>query len=427
MIISNPGNFIVSFINGNISKTLYDMISGNNPKNNNDINIITKQIIFFIYSLIAVYVSGNWYYLMFYDDGTGIPNSHKFDKLLDTITETGGIIFRYFRLGSQLEPVWLMNLFLCKILKHIIVSGYGWIESLLSTMFVSILPSELYHDLSQTVNIVIKNHQFLFIIFTIQMIQWIVKYSDSVYSNFKTYNLYSGAVNSYNKYANQGIDTNKGPKLSINKTKLPKNKFHNFLVMTIILNIFIGVKGLTYGLMSSIGIKPPILETIEGGIKFMKELPSWLILGPFVLVILFIIAIIVNIVVVIRISGFLCIVYLYIYSYLGANFRGGSNALSTFYNNIGKPNVCKESNSFSDKISKIISFVYQNLSLFIVAICTIISIQVYMKLIKNQSAATSLVSMNIIIVVIIMIIISYNTFKTKTDLQDYNYIEPYNL
>jgi hypothetical protein len=119
--------------------------------------------------------------------------------------------------------------------------------------------------------------------------------------------------------------------------------------------------------------------------------------------------------------------YLYIYSYIGARLRGGSSALDNFYATIGKSNVCKESNSFGDKIMKFISFIYDNLTLFMIAICAIISMQVYINTIKNQSAAASLVSMNIIIIVITMVIVSYNTFKSKTDLRDYNYIEPYNL
>ena len=425
--IADPGYFIYSLINSEISKPLYNIISRNEKKNNKDVITITNQIIFFIYSLIAVFISGNWYYLMFYDDGTGVPNSHKFNKLLDTITDTGGMIFKYFRLASQLQPVWLINLFLCKIVKYVVVSVYGLIEKLSSIVFSSILPSEMFYELSQIAKLVVENPKFLFIIFTIYITRWVIKYSNEVYNNYRIYNLYKGDAKSYEKYSDRGIDTDKPPKMTINKVKLPKSKFYNFLVMAIILNIFIGVRSLTIGFMTAIGIQPNIIETITSGIKFMEELPYWLVLGPITLIILFILAIIVNVVVFIRIAGFICILYLYIYSYIGPRLRGGSSALDNFYISMGKSNACKESNSFGDKIMKIISFIYENLTLFIIAICAIISIRAYMNTIKNQSAAASLVSMNIIILVITMVIVSYNTFKTKTDLSDYNHIEPYNL
>lgn len=426
-LIADPGDFIYSKIFYKISKPLYNMISRNEKKNNKDVIVITDQIIFFIYSLIAVFISGNWYYLMFYDDGTGIPNSHKFNQLLDTITDTGGLIFKYFRIGSQLQPVWLINLYFCKIVKHIIVLTYGWIESLSSSVFQTILPSEVYYELSQTIKTVVENHKFLFIVFTIHMIRWVNKYSNEVYQNYRIYNLFKSDAKSYEKYADQNIDTDKPPKMKINKAKLPKSKFYNFLVLAIILNICIGVRGLAIGFMTAIGIQPNVIETISRGIQFIEDLPYWMMLGPITQIILFVLAIILNITVLIRIGGLICIWYLYIYSYMGARLRGGSTALDNFFNEIGKPNVCNETNSSGDKIMKIISFIYENLTLFIVVACAIVAIRVYMKTIQNQSAAAMLVSLNIVIIVIAVVVVSYNTFKTKTNLQDYNYIEPYNL
>ena len=111
--------------------------------------------------------------------------------------------------------------------------------------------------------------------------------------------------------------------------------------------------------------------------------------------------------------------------------RGDSKtALSDFFKNIGKYNPCESSlsNAFTRLITSFISFLYENLTSFIIVCFSIWSILIYRKTISNQKSAAALIGTNMVIITIAIVAGIINSYKNKNkvNLQDYNYIEPYN-
>jgi hypothetical protein len=397
------------FIRDKIATRVYKYTAGNDRKNNKDIDIITKQIILLIYAFIAVFVSGNWYYIMFYKDASGIPNSSKFNGMIDTIAEKGGPLFRYLRLDSQLQPLWLANVFLCNVTEFIITTGYGYFEFFayyLSLMFIfnRIFPRE-YDVIRSSYKTIISNKQLLFILFTFFIIYCILKYSSSLYKAYQTY---------------------KNPKTK----KLPKTS-STILKMIIVFNLLFGVKTIVSPLLKGAGIKYDDSKGMIGNaLGLFKSILYFLALGPILYIIIFFIALAVNIMIM-RISGLFVIVYLYIYAYFGAMLRGDSKtALSDFFKNVGKYNPCESStsNAFTRLMTSAISFIYANLTSMIVVCFSIWSILVYKFTISNQKSAAALIGANMVIITISIVASMINSYtsKNKVNLQDYNYIEPYN-
>jgi len=397
------------FIRDKIATRVYKYTSGNDPKSNKDIDIITKQIIMLIYGLIAVFISGNWYYIMFYKDANGIPNSSKFNGMIDTIVEKGGPLFRYLRLDSQLQPLWLTNVFLCNVTEFIITTGYGYFEFFayyLSLMFIfnRIFPRE-YDVIRSSYKTIISNKQLLFILFTFFIIYCILKYSSSLYKAYQTY---------------------KNPKTK----KLPKTS-STIIKMIIVFNLLFGVKTIVSPLLKGAGIKYDDSKGMIGNaLGLFKSILYFLALGPILYIIIFFIALAVNIMIM-RISGLFVIVYLYIYAYFGAMLRGDSKtALSDFFKNVGKYNPCESStsNAFTRLMTSAISFIYANLTSMIIVCFSIWSILVYKFTISNQRSAAALIGANMVIIAIAIVASMINSYtsKNKVNLQDYNYIEPYN-
>jgi hypothetical protein len=154
-----------------------------------------------------------------------------------------------------------------------------------------------------------------------------------------------------------------------------------------------------------------------------------MVLTPFIFLIIFCIAFIANMLL-LRVSGLICVIYLYLYSYFGAYIRGADkeNTLSKMFRNINDENPCKPSisNAFTVAISKFINFIFTNLT-FVVIICySILSIMIYLKKITNKFAAGFLIGINGIIIIFAIIASIINSRKTQIDLRDYNYIEPFN-
>ena len=397
------------FIRDNIARRFYKYTSGNDPKNNRDIDIITKQIIMLFYGFIAVFISGNWYYIMFYKDAAGIPNSTKFNGMIDTITEKGGPIFRYFRLDSQLQPLWLINVFFCNVTEFVITTGYGYVEFFayyLTLMFIfnRIFP-RTYDVIRSSYKTIISNKQLLFILFTFFIIYCIIKYSSGLYKAYQTY---------------------KNPKIK----KLPKTS-STILKIIIVFNLLFGVKTIVSPLLKGAGIKYDDSKGMIGNaLGLFKSIMYFLAVGPILYIIIFFIALALNIMIM-RISGLFVIFYLYIYSYFGAMLRGDSKtALSDFFKNIGKYNPCESSlsNAFTRLITSFISFLYENLTSFIIVCFSIWSILIYRKTISNQKSAAALIGTNMVIITIAIVAGIINSYKNKNkvNLQDYNYIEPYN-
>ena len=403
------------FIRDKIATRVYKYTAGNDPKNNRDIDIITSQIIMLIYASLAVFISGNWYYIMFYRDANGIPNSIKFNNMIDTIASKGGPIFRYLRLDSQLQPLWLANVFLCNVTEFIITTGYGYVEFFayyLTLMFIvnRFFPRE-YDIMRSSYKTIISNKQLLFILFTFFIIYCIIKYSSRLYTAYKTY---------------------KNPKTK----KLPKTS-STILKMIIILNLLFGVKTIVAPLLKGFGVKYDENKGVLGkAFGLFTSILYFLAVGPILYIIIFFIALAVNIMIM-RVSGLFVIIYLYIYSYFGAMLRGNSDdsggsksPLSDFFKNINKYNPCDPttSNAFTQLITSCISFLYENLTSMIIVCFSIWSILVYKFTISNQTSAAALIGTNMVIITIAIVAAIINNYKNKNkiNLQDYNYIEPYN-
>jgi hypothetical protein len=404
------------FIRDKIATRVYKYTAGNDPKNNRDIDIITSQIIMLIYASLAVFISGNWYYIMFYRDANGIPNSIKFNNMIDTIASKGGPIFRYLRLDSQLQPLWIANVFLCNVTEFIITTGYGYVEFFayyLSLMFIfnRIFPRE-YNIIRSSYKTIISNKQLLFILFTIFIIYCILKYSSTLYNMYMTY---------------------KNPKTK----RLPKTS-STILKVIIILNLLFGVKTIVAPLLKGFGIKYDDNKGVMGkAFSLVISILYYLAVGPLIYIIIFFIALAVNIMIM-RVSGLFVIIYLYIYSYFGAMLRGNSDddsggsktTLSDFFKNINKYNPCDPttSNAFTQLITSCISFLYENLTSMIIVCFSIWSILVYKFTISNQTSAAALIGTNMVIITIAIVAAIINNYKNKNkiNLQDYNYIEPYN-
>ena len=403
------------FIRDKIATRVYKYTAGNDPKNNRDIDIITKQIIMLIYASLAVFISGNWYYIMFYRDPNGLPNSIKFNEMIDTISSKGGPIFKYLRLDSQLQPLWLTNVFLCNVTEFIITTGYGYVEFFayyLSLMFIvnRVFPRE-YDIIRSSYKTIISNKQLLFILFTFFIIYCIIKYSSSLYTAYKIY---------------------KNPKTK----KLPKTS-STMLKMIIILNLLFGVKTIVAPLLKGFGVKYDENKGVLGkAFGLFTSILYFLAVGPILYIIIFFIALAVNIMIM-RVSGLFVIIYLYIYSYFGAILRGNSDdsggsksTLSDFFKNINKYNPCDSStsNTFTQLITRGISFLYENLTSMIIVFFSIWSILIYRKTLSNQKSAAALIGSNMVIITIAIVAAMINSYKNKNkiNLQDYNYIEPYN-
>jgi uncharacterized membrane protein YidH (DUF202 family) len=75
-----------------------------------------------------------------------------------------------------------------------------------------------------------------------------------------------------------------------------------------------------------------------------------------------------------------------------------------------------------------ISFVFENLTSMIIVCFSVLSIMVYRKTMTNQKSAAALIGSNIVIITIAIVASVINNYKNKNkvNLQDYNYIEPYN-
>ena len=406
----------IKFIHDKIATRVYKYTAGNDPKNNRDIDIITKQIIMLIYASLAVFISGNWYYIMFYRDPDGLPNSIKFNEMIDTISSKGGPIFKYLRLDSQLQPLWLVNVFLCNVTEFIITTGYGYVEFFayyLTLMFIvnRFFPRE-YDIMRSSYKTIISNKQLYFILFTFFIIYCIIKYSFRLYIEFIIY---------------------KNPKIK----KLPKTS-STILKMIIILNLLFGVKTIVAPLLKGFGIKYDENKGVMGkAFGLFTSILYFLAVGPILYIIIFFIALAVNIMIM-RVSGLFVIIYLYIYSYFGAMLRGNSDddsggsktTLSDFFKNINKYNPCdsSRSNAFTQLITRGISFLYENLTSMIIVCFSIWSILVYRKTLSNQKSAAALIGSNMVIITIAIVAAIINNYKNKNkiNLQDYNYIEPYN-
>ena len=196
------------------------------------------------------------------------------------------------------------------------------------------------------------------------------------------------------------------------------------------LSVAIIIIGLIAFFAGIIGIKietVTLASTINAAFKLAATV-TFFLAAPIMFCLILLFAIIINMLI-FRISGLICILYLYIYSYFGAEIRSSfsKNSLNKMFRNLGDKNPCKDtfSDPLMDLVNKAIEFIYNNLTMVIIMCYCARSIHVYLSRMFNKRAAGFLIGANVFIIVIAIVVCIFNTVS-KTDLRDYNYIEPYN-
>ena len=405
----------VKIIRKRIAVPTYYVISGEYQKFNSDVDVITTQIIYFIYSLIVVYISGNWFYLMCYrHQNKRVASSAKFYEAPHKLLTPLGIVGRNLRLTAQFAPTVLTNVILCEFFEQLVstlhaIAVYPF-YLIFSTIFTGFKILRLvsketdFKDISKNYMQVITNPQLLFIIFTLFIMICIIKFSEQLHSMLMIF--------------------------KNTKAKIPDG-INKMLSGIILFDLFFGIKVMCGAMLTLIGMETTLTNLPEqtANVKNITIAVFSLVAVPLLFLIVFFIAIAVNFLL-LRISGLLCVLYLYYYSYFGAYVRSGNdkNSMAAMFRNINDENPCNPaiSNTLTDAFNKFINFIFTNLT-FVVIICySIMSIIVYLKKISNKYASGFLVGLNCIIIVFAIIASIVNSYKKRIDLRDYNYIEPYN-
>ena len=413
-----------TFIRNRIAKPTYDKISGEHPKNNRDIEIITNQLIYLVYACIITIISGNWYYLMCYknDLKQRESSSAKFYKFPNKIINSGGMFAKSLRLIAQFQPLVIMNIILCEVFAQVVPILHSYATYPFYIIFKYVLggkwlfPSELEY-LTNVYKAILSNNQFLYIAFTFFIIFCIMKYSSSLYNMYVTY---KNALNP------------KTYKNMFKKSKTGKTLQSYQLILSIIMfELFIGATSVMLSVLTKMGIQTEssnVSNTIKSVMEGMKTY-AMIIAAPILFCIMFLIALFINITL-IPISALMCVIYLYVYSYFGAYLRSGTsgNAFNKMFARLDDQNPCDSSFSgvWMDMINKFIAFIYNNLTMVILVLYCIWSIKIYFSKIVNKHAAGFLIGAQILIIIFAIIISIINSSTKKVDLRDYNYIEPFN-
>lgn len=423
----------VKIIRKRIAVPTYYVISGDHTKYNKDIDVITTQIIFFIYSLIVVYISGNWFYLMCYrDQNKRVSSSAKFYEMPNKVLKPLGIVGRNLRLTTQFSPVILINVILCEFFEQAVtiihaIAAYPFylIFSAIFKLFKSfkwVSREDNFEDISKNYMQIITNPQLLFITFTLFIMICIIKFSKQLHSLLMIF-----------KGSNAKIPDDNRKKLSAvkgTKAKIPDD-IRKMLSAIIIFDLLFGIKNTSAFLLTQFGMKTTLTNFMERtiSVKNLTIAVIALMAVPILFIIVFCIAVAVNFLL-LRISGLLCVLYLYYYSYRGAELRktGEGNPLVSMFQKLNDENPCNSnfSNTFTIALNKLINFIFINLT-FVIIICFCIwSIFVYLSKISNKYAAGFLIGLNIVMIIFAIFASIINSYNKRIDLRDYNYIEPYN-
>lgn len=405
----------VKIIRKRIAVPTYYVISGDHTKYNKDIDVITTQIIFFIYSLIVVYISGNWFYLMCYrNQNKRVSSSAKFYEMPNKVLKPLSIVGRNLRLTTQFSPVILINVILCEFFEQAVtiihaIAAYPFylIFSAIFKLFKSfkwVSREDNFEDISKNYMQIITNPQLLFIAFTLFIMICIIKFSKQLHSMLMIF--------------------------KNTKAKIPDD-IRKMLSAIIIFDLLFGIKNTSAFLLTQFGMKTTLTNFMERSIsvKNLTIAVGALIAVPILFMIVFCIAVAVNFLL-LRISGLLCVLYLYYYSYRGAHLRktGEGNPLASMFQKLNDENPCNSnfSNTFTVALNKLINFIFINLT-FVIIICFCIwSIFVYLSKISNKYAAGFLIGLNVVIIIFAIFASMINGYNKRIDLRDYNYIEPYN-
>ena len=404
-IFQNPKQFIYKYI----AKPLYNIIYSG-KKNNKDIDTITNQIILFIYSCIIIHISGNWYYLMFYKG----PNyqrvkSQDFYDFLEKVGSSSSLI-KKLRLDAQLKPVNVLNEFLCEIFGQIVPKIHDYLIYPVYITLSFLLNYEstfkrLFEYGCTLYNSAISNVKFLFILFTLFIFYCIMKYSSRVYQEYLAYT-------------------------NVKSKKLPESS-SNILNFIVVFELLFGIASFMTIISGTTGVKreqDKFSSKVKTTVRSISTI-LFAIAAPILYLLFFIIGLTFN-VMILRIAGLFCVIYLYVYSYFGAYIRnnGERNKLNEMFRNLGDKDPCASTYD-TPWLNYVISFIYDNLTSIIVAFTCAWSMIVYSKpkRITNRRAAQMLIVMNgLIIAMLVILYFIRNYIYKKMDLRDYNYIEPYN-
>jgi len=477
---------------------------------NADVDLITRQVIFFFYSFLVVYISKHWYYLMFYrvkieqskkqqeliettnpfvhgllpplrqtmspislnrdntnpprsggglfNDiastgvaglgqtfaGTGnsglmanlgkdvsskldslagstgnsskteeilpeaspeFPNSDKFNYFLHSFNKTFGAVYMEMKFDSQLQPLYILNALLCDITSHsiktIYPAGRGIIHTICNTLFSGLLGVEVFNKLSDTFQYIIENKKLLFIVLTLIILRFIIKYCSKVYQLFLQYKL--GNIG--------GKSKNKCPD---NKETASTMKSSGVLFVIILLHCMMGISLIIDVFKRAIGMNVTLeYITTKAEKQFNDFKAKVAIFGVIFTSIKWLIATALNLLLY-KISGFFAISYLYLYSFFGAFIRGNltNSEFNTIFEELDKGQEPKNTSIFLRLMIKLIHVLYDNLSLFIVIGICIWTITVFNTSLLNKKVTSYLISFNIYtIVIIVSILIIKYTYK----------------
>ena len=401
-IIQNPRKLIHKYIATPLYNSIY---SG--TRTNRDIDIITNQIILFIYACLTIHISGNWYYLMFYKGANyQRVKSQKFYDFLTQVGNKSGLV-KKLRLDAQLKPVNVLNEVLCEIFGQMVPKIHDYliypVYITLSFLFNYKSTFKRVFEYGCTLyNSAISNTKFLFIIFTFFIFYCILKYSSRVYREY----------------------------LGYTKSKKLPEKSSNILSFIVIFEMLFGISALMSIISGASGVA---LEQASLSNRVKTTLGSistilFAIACPILYLLFFFIGLTFN-VMILRVSGVLCVIYLYVYSYFGAYIRndGAGNKLNEMFRNLSDPNPCDNASFDTRWLDYLIAFVYDNLTTVLVVLISAWSIFVYNKRMKNKKAALLLIIMNTCVIIFsFLLYFIRKAIYTKLDLRDYNYIEPYN-
>ena len=385
-----------------------------------DKNFIIDEFILLIIMCISVYISGNWFFMIFHREN-GLPNSDKFEGYIGEIEGMVNRPYGISRFGSQLQPLIFLNFILCDVVKKIYDKFYyfstGYIQFISNIIIKFVFGPKVWDEINNTVKYTIENKKFTFIIFTILIIRYIKKYNSSMYITYLKYKSY--LPNKIGKDIPKIRDLKDLPK--------PSSGYLNTLI---VLHMIFGMPYIMYIISKIIGLK----------MTFPKELSFWLSqisdymklagiagsgIGLIIYFIIWLVALIINLGIKF-ISGIICMIYFYLYSFFGAQLRGGGAfSLEKMFDALNKDDPCDAdvSNPVFKLLKIIISYVYDNLTGIIIILFCISSTKRYNSMLFNKKIAALIISANMIIIALVIIISIFVSNSKQINIKDYNYID----
>ncbi len=356
-----------------------------NSKNKKDIEIISKQIDYFIAVPSAIFFAYNWYYVIFYKDETNQKIPYTFGETVNSFTNNG--ILKYL-FTALVQPVILLNAFLRKVCPSLVDK---WIDTLGYLKFGEYLDFTILKTIAM-------NPIAQFIALVCIILYYSCKYSDKVFDSLISF---------------------------MGKGKTPS--YMKWIYMIVTYDIIIGVarrKNTFVGNIQSVADRiTSIMQTIFSPIS------------SFALWMVFVIFSYLNI----RLAGLFMIIYLYATSYFGMGIYNGINNKSDIaqawsgMNTLFRKSVtdiggrsCPPNPTFFEKLFVVcMELFYDCMAHMLYFIILIYGIYKYVTELKSNSTRIILCAVNTAILFMIML---YMFIKVRSkmlnplDVNDYDHI-----